>query len=60
MLDLVYNLIAYHLGRIKPSVVLTHAEVQDIADLYHVSTQDVLDAMDEAQCYIDPDEVSHA
>lgn len=60
MFDLVYSLIVYHLDRIKPSAVLTHAEVQDLADLYHVSTQEVLDAMDEAQCYLDLDEVSRA
>ena len=60
MFDLVYSLIVYHLDRIKPSAVLTHAEVQDLADLYHVSTQEVLDAMDEAQCYLDLDEVCRA
>lgn len=51
-MDLVQQLIKYHADRIQPGCALHYSDVQDLADMYSVSAQEILVAMDIADLYL--------
>lgn len=61
LMELVDCLIQYHRDRIFPSCALHFGDVQDLADLYYCTPQQILCAMDIAVNYLNTDdEVSRA